>query len=81
MACGLDYNNLHTRTNHEKQTEEIIGCSVFHHGTKSYGIVSGGSLGLDSTNRYLDSTEIIDFDQESPKWTEGMQDKSKIVYL
>ena len=52
------------------------GCSVFQHGTKSYGIISGGYDGS-----RLDSTEIIDFDQESPSWTEGMQDKSKIVYL
>ena len=52
------------------------GCSVFQHGTKSYGIISGGYNGS-----RLDSTEIIDFDQESPSWTEGMQDKSKIVFL
>ena len=52
------------------------GCSIFHHGTKSYGIVAGG-------NYYgkLESTEMIELDQESPEWTEGMQDKSKIVYL
>ena len=49
------------------------GCSTFQHGTKSFGIVAGGPL--------EDSTEMIDLDQESPKWTEGMQDKSKIVYL
>ena len=53
------------------------GCSVFQHGTKSYGIISGGRDGSDR----LDSTEMIGLDQESPSWTEGMQDKSKIVYL
>ena len=52
------------------------GCSVFQHGTKSYGIISGGWHGYDR----LDSTEMINLDQESPSWTEGMQDKSKIVY-
>ena len=52
------------------------GCSVFQHGTKSYGIISGGWDGS-----RLDSTEIIDFDQESPSWTEGMQDKFKIHSL
>ena len=55
------------------------GCSIFKHGTKSYGIVSGG----DDGKGYFaeDSSEMIDFDQESPNWTEGIQDKSKIVYL
>ena len=53
------------------------GCSVFQHGTKSYGIISGGRDGSDR----LDSTEMIGLDQESPSWTEGMQDKFKIVYL
>ena len=49
------------------------GCAIFQHGTKSFGIVGGGYR--------EDSTEIIDFDQESPTWTEGMQVKFKIVYL
>ena len=53
------------------------GCSIFHEGTKSFGIVSGGS----GFGEYLDSTEMIDLDQESPTWIEGMQAKSKIVYL
>merc|ERR1711862_1049542 len=39
------------------------GCSVFQHGTKSYGIVAGGCG--------EDSTEIIELDQESLEWTEG----------
>ena len=59
------------------------GCSIFKHGTKTFGIVSGGGRGLywtNATNVQLNSTEIIDFDQESPKWTEGMQDKSKLLY-
>jgi len=43
------------------------GCSVFQHGTKSYGIVSGGRY----SDGLLDSTEIIELDQESPTWTEG----------
>jgi len=42
------------------------GCSTVQHGTKSYGIVSGGYDG-----RYLDTTEMIDLDQDSPTWTEG----------
>ena len=49
------------------------GCAIFQHGTKSFGIVAGGYE--------RDSTEIIELDQESPEWTDGMQDKSKIVYL
>ena len=52
------------------------GCSTFKHGTKTVGIVAGGYQMIK-----LDSSEIIDLDQEIPTWTEGMQDKSKIVYL
>ena len=51
----------------------VHGCSLFQHGTKSFGIVSGGQ----GYPNNLDSTETINFDQESPIWTEGMQDKSK----
>ena len=54
------------------------GCSTFQYGGKILGIASGGYT---EGNGLLDSTDIIDFDQESPTWTEGMQDKSKIVYL
>ena len=54
------------------------GCSIFHNGTKSFGIISGGTM---SGATAINSTEMIDFDQESPEWTEGTQDKSKIVYL
>ena len=50
------------------------GCSVLQHGTKSYGIISGGWDRYDLMN----STEMINLDQESPSWIEGMQDKSKI---
>ena len=54
------------------------GCSIFQQGTKYFGIISGG---INSAKVQLDSTEIIDLDHESPKWTKGMQeDKSKIVY-
>jgi len=59
-----------------KTRRKYHGCAIFHHGTKSYGIVAGGY-----NSGFLDSTEIIELDQESPEWTEGMQDKSKIVYL
>ena len=54
------------------------GCSIFQNGTKSFGIVAGG---YNHNSGYLDSTEMIDLDQESPTWTEGMQVKSKIVYI
>ena len=47
------------------------GCATFHLGSKTYGIVSGGW-----NSNYLDSTEIIDLDQSSLTWTEGMQEKS-----
>ena len=63
------------------------GCTIFQHRTKSFGIVAGGHVSGSSRGcerprcGYLDSTEMIDLDEESPKWTEGMQDKSKIVYL
>ena len=53
------------------------GCATFQYGGKIFGIVSGGYT---EGNGLLDSTEIIDF-EESPTWTEVMQDKSKIVYL
>ena len=52
------------------------GCSTVQYGTKSFGIVTGGYY---NSGGELDSTEMIDLDQESPSWTEGMQDKSKIV--
>ena len=48
------------------------GCTTFNLGTKTFGIVSGG-LNNGKEVR-LDSTEIIDLDQNHPTWTEGMQD-------
>ena len=68
------------------------GCSTVQLGNRSFGIVAGGqksagttSYGLDSSTHrntgYLYTTEMIDFDQESPEWFRGMQDQSKIVYL
>ena len=64
-----------------KTKRQDHGCSIFQHGTKSYGIVSGGNKFEKYDRERLNSTEMIDLDQESPTWTEGMQDKSKIVYL
>merc|ERR1712062_243 len=52
------------------------GCSIFKHGTKSYGIVSGGVL-----SKKLDSTEMINLDQESPKWTEGPKLPRELSFL
>ena len=52
-------------------------CSTLQLGRKTFGVVAGGR---EYTN-YLDSTEWIDLKEDSPTWTEGMQDKSKIVYL
>ena len=60
-----------------KTGREMHGCAILQNGSKSFGIVSGGYNGGEK----LDSTEMIELDQESPTWTEGMQDKSKIVYL
>ena len=50
------------------------GCATLKLGTKTYGIVSGGY-----NENYLDSTEWMNLEEDSPTWTEGMQDKSKIV--
>ena len=47
------------------------GCTTFHLGSKSYGIVSGGYDGT----LLMPPTEIIDLNQESLTWTEGMQEK------
>ena len=52
------------------------GCATLQLGRKNFGVVAGGYLG-----NILDSTEWIDLEEDSPTWTEGMQDKSKIVYL
>ena len=53
------------------------GCSTLQLGRKTFGVVAGGYY----NGNYLDSTEWIDLEEDSPTWTEGMQDKSKIVYL
>ena len=53
------------------------GCSTLQLGRKTFGVVAGGW----DYNGCLDSTEWIDLEEDSPTWTEGMQDKSKIVYL
>ena len=55
-----------------KTKREGHGCATFQYGTKSYGIVAGGYNYV-----RLDSTEMIELGQESPTWTEGMQNKSK----
>merc|ERR1712062_363360 len=44
------------------------GCSTFHLGRKTFGIVSGGIV---AGGDYLDSTEWIDLEEDSPTWTEG----------
>merc|ERR1711860_337991 len=41
-------------------------CSTFNLGRKTFGVVAGGYY----TN-YLDSTEWIDLEEDSPTWTEG----------
>merc|ERR1712062_57688 len=55
------------------------GCTTFQHGTKSFGIVSGGY------NYYgdgkLDSTGMIELDQESPEWTEGPKLPRRLSYF
>jgi len=45
----------------------LHGCSTLQLGRKTFGIVAGGK---DYPN-YLDSTEWIDLDKDSPTWTEG----------
>ena len=61
-----------------KTGREMHGCAILQNGTKSFGIVTGGWT---SGYNILDSTEMIELDQESPTWTDGMQDKSKMVFL
>ena len=74
LVCGLDYYKSHTRTNHENR-KKLAWLFHFPRWNQTYGIVSGG---IDNSG-LLDSTEMINLDQEIPTWTEGMQDKSKIV--
>jgi len=44
------------------------GCSTLQIGTKTFGIVAGGYT---FNERQLDSTEIINLEEDSPTWTEG----------
>merc|ERR1712062_68907 len=46
-------------------------CATFHLGTKTFGIVSGGHTKEYDGDEFLDSTEIIDFEEDSATWTEG----------
>ena len=60
-----------------KTKRQDHGCSIFQHGNKSFGIVSGGN-NINFGGYYgerLNSTEMIELDQISPTWTEGMQDE------
>jgi len=57
------------------------GCATFQHGTKSYGIVAGGYNDYGGVDGKLDSTEMIDMDQESPSWTEGPKLPRKLRFL
>ena len=62
-----------------KTKRQDHGCSIFQHGNKSFGIVSGGN-NINFGGYYgerLNSTEMIELDQISPTWTEGMQDQYK----
>ena len=43
------------------------GCAIFHLGSKTYGIVSGGY-----DDKVLDSTEVIDLNEKNPTWIYGM---------
>jgi len=45
----------------------LHGCSTFHLGRKTFGIVAGGW----GNSGNLDSTEWIDLTEDSPTWTEG----------
>ena len=42
------------------------GCATLHLGDKTFGLVAGGFGGGDST-------ELMDFGQENPSWTDGKQ--------
>merc|ERR1712062_860127 len=43
-----------------------LACSTFNLGRKTFGVVAGGYY-----PKYLDSTEWIDLEEDSPTWTEG----------
>merc|ERR1711860_314664 len=55
------------------------GCTTFNLGTKTFGIVGGG-LNNGKEVR-LDSTEIIDLDQNHPPWTEGPNLPRRLNYV
>ena len=42
------------------------GCATLNLGTKSYAIVAGGY-----SRDWLDSTEILDLQQNNPNWSDG----------
>merc|ERR1711860_15272 len=50
-----------------KTARSVHGCSTFHLGRKTFGIVAGGW----GNSGKLDSTEWIDLEEDSPTWTEG----------
>jgi len=52
------------------------GCAALHLEDKTYGVISGGSNGTYA----FDSTEMMDFDQSNPTWTDGKQDNLKNIF-
>ena len=52
------------------------GCAALHLEDKTYGVISGGSNGTYA----FDSTEMMDFDQINPTWTDGKQDNFKYIF-
>ena len=61
-----------------KTKRRVHGCATFQYEGKTFGIASGG---YDENQVPLDTTEIIDFDQENPTWTEGPKLPQKSAYL
>ena len=60
-----------------KMKRAMHGCAAVHLGSKTYGIVSGGYYYKYYRNVQLYSTEMIDLDQHSPAWIEGMLERGK----
>merc|ERR1711860_429532 len=56
-----------------EMTSKRIGhsCSTFNLGRKTFGVVAGGY--------YLDSTEWIDLEEDSPTWSEGPKLPRRLV--
>merc|ERR1712004_101460 len=52
-------------------------CSTFNLGRKTFGIVAGGGVG---DWNFLDSTEWIDLEEDSPTWTEGPKITQRVVW-